>query len=178
MYKAQRLDNRKEVKGWKLKHNGRSYIITNIPHVADVGTISFLAEGCIIPVNPATLVNLDMVEMEEKLEAEKCKNDKLTMDCINLREFKLFLKGNIESLCDHNPHKSFAPKIQAKLALYEEMVGAISITIGLMLKAGQTHETVGESSGYMDVYDTGLSSPISRVLEDLLTKAQALKDKE
>jgi len=51
-------------------------------------------------------------------EVENSKNElvKTQLDCVQLREFKLFLRGDIIKLDEHNPHKSFAEELQTKMS--------------------------------------------------------------
>jgi len=60
--------------------------------------------------------------------------------------------------------------------LLARMAQAIEITLELMHRCNQTH-TEGGPHNYMDVHDTGLSGPLSILLEGLLDEARKmLKD--
>jgi len=53
------------------------------------------------------------------------------------------------------------------------MLEAINITLGLMHRCNQTHDE-GGLRDYMDVHDTGLSAPISAVLEGIVEEAREM----
>lgn len=56
------------------------------------------------------------VAYTEELEAEKVK---LQMECIELREFKLYLRGDIHTLNSDNPHAEFADEIKKRISELE-----------------------------------------------------------